>query len=228
MKAVALSLSILLLYFPILCAQSDVLIFDSGFEDADLTGWRLAGDICVAPAFCAGQPTGRYWAALSTNSANGDSITMCGTSSVGGVHSVLRTPPVPLPFKVSRIRIDFKVKFLTNESTGTDLGTDLFQVRLLTASGPVIISAMDDSGPAANSKNLMMQGDAQFKESLCNPTWRYETGMLNVSYFRTFRDPFAAAMMNGPVALEFALSNHYDQDFDSAVVIDDIQIRVYR
>jgi len=203
------------------------LLLNATFDDADLSGWRTAGDLCVAPAFCAGEPSGRYWVAFSTNEASADSITMCGSSSVGGIQSVLRTPDLPLPFKPSRIRIDFKVKFLTNENTGTDLGTDDFLVRLLTMAGPVAIASIDDSGASPDSKNLKIKGDATLRESNCNPNWKYETGLLQVSYYRTFREPVPSKMATGPIALEFSLNNGFDQNFDSAVVLDDVQIRVY-
>src|SRR5215831_3138977 len=163
------------------------LLLNATFDDADLSGWRTAGDLCVAPSFCAGEPSGRYWVAFSTNDAATDSITMCGSSSVGGIQSVLRTPDLPLPFKPSRIRIDFKVKFLTNETVGTHLGTDDFLVRLLTMAGPVAIASIDDSGASPDSKNLKIKGDATLHESNCNPNWKYETGLLQVSYYRTFR-----------------------------------------
>jgi hypothetical protein len=207
-------------------AESELLL-NAGFDDANLTGWRTAGDLCVAPAFCAGEPSGRYWIAMSTNDAEGDSQTMCGTSSLGGLSSLLRSPDLPLPFKPSRIRVDFKIKFLTNENTSTDLGTDLLTVRLLTMAGPLVLAAFDDSGASPGSKNLSISGDAAFKASDCSSNWRYETGLLQVSYYRTFRDPVRSKMAEGPVALEFALTNEFDRDFDSAVVIDDVQLRVY-
>ena len=152
---------------------------------------------------------------------------MCGSSSIAGLQSTLRSPNLPLPFNPSWIRVDFKVKFLTNENTSTDLGTDSFFVRLLTVGGPVVIAALDDAGASPGSKNLVIRGDTKFHESRCNPTWRYETGLLQVSYYRAFREPFRSSMAGGPVALEFALSNHFDRDFDSAVVIDDVQFRIY-
>ena len=121
-----------------------------------LAGWRIAGDVCVAPVFCAGEPSGRYWVALSTNDDK-DTLTMCGGSSLQGIQSVIRSPNLPVSFKPSRIRIDFKVKFLTNENTSTDLGTDLLTVRLLTMAGPVVVAAFDDSGASPGSKNLMIR-----------------------------------------------------------------------
>ena len=219
---------VLFLALPVFCADDGVLLLKADFEDADLSGWRIGGDLCVAPSFCAGQPTGRYWVAFSTNSSQGDPITMCGASSVEGLETILRSPQYPLPFKPGRIRVDFTVKFLTNENTTSDLGTDSFVARLLTKAGPVVIAAIDDSGAAPGSKNLVIQGDAAFHESDCNPTWKYETGVLHVSYYRAFHEPVVSRMATGPVALEFSLINHFDQDFDSAVVLDDIVLRVYR
>jgi len=193
---------------------------------ADLAGWRTSGDLCVAPSFCAGTPSGRYWVAFSTNNA-ADPITMCGSNSAGGLQSILRSPDLLFPFEPSQIRIDFQVKFLTNENTATDLGTDLFLVRLLTLAGPVVIAAFDDSGAAPGSKNLTVAGDSRFRPSNCNPTWRYETDVLQVSYYRTFHGSISQLMASGPVALEFSLQNHFDTDFDSAVVLDEVQLRVY-
>jgi hypothetical protein len=208
-------------------ADDGVLLLNSSFDDANLAGWRVSGDVCVAPSFCAGEAFGRYWVALSTNNA-ADPITMCGSASVGGLQSILRTPDLVLPFNPSRIRVEFKMRFLTNENTGTDLGSDNFVVRLLTMSGPVILAAFDDSGASPPTKNLSITGATTFTESSCRPTWRYETGVLHISYYRTFRSEIAERMKQGPIALEFSLENHYDQDFDSAVVLDDVQIRVYR
>lgn len=213
---------------PLLAGSREVVLLDFDFDDADLSGWRQSGDLCVAPAFCAGQPSGNYWIAMSTNSSKGDSITMCGGSSLEGLQTTLRSPDLALPFKPSRIRVDFKVKFLTNENTSTDLGTDLFSAKLLTISGPVILMAIDDAGPSPGSKNLTIAGDLHFKESQCSANWKYETGMLQVSYFRGFHDSVLNRMKEGPIAIEFSLSNQFDQDFDSAVVLDDVQIRVYR
>lgn len=210
-----------------LFGENGLLLLNADFDSADLTGWRTAGDLCVAPAFCAGEPSGRYWVALSTNHSPDDSITMCGSSSVGGLQTILRTPDLLLPFKPSRIRVDFKVKFLTNENPFTDLGTDSFVVRLLTKAGPIVIASMDDSGASPGSRNLTVEGNSHFVESSCIPNWHYETGLLRVSYYRTFREPVVSKMASGPVALEFSLSNHYDQDFDSAVVLDDVQLRIY-
>lgn len=203
------------------------LVLDANFDDADLTGWRTVGDLCVAPSFCAGEPSGRYWVAFSTNHSESDAITMCGSSSLQGLQTILRSPDLPLPFKPSRIRVDLKVKFLTNENTTTDLGTDNFDIRLLTAAGPVLIASIDDSGASPGSQILKIRGDSRFHESSCSPNWKYETGLLQISYFRTLRDPFRSRMAEGPIALEFALQNDFDQDFDSAVVLDDVQIRVY-
>ncbi len=226
--SVASIVLVLFLALPVFCADNEVLLLNADFEDADLSGWRIGGDLCVAPSFCGGQPSGRYWVAFSTNSAKGDPITMCGASSVEGMETILRSPSFPLPFKPGRIRVDFTVKFLTNENTASDLGTDTFLVRLLTKAGPVVIAAIDDSGAAPESKNMVIQGDSSFHESACNPTWKYETGLLHISYFRAFHEPFLSGMAAGPMALEFSLSNHFDQDFDSAVVLDDIRLRVYR
>ena len=213
---------------PLFAGSREVVLLNVDFDNADLSGWRQSGDLCVAAAFCAGEPSGNYWIAMSTNNSKGDSITMCGGSSLEGLQTTLRSPDLTLPFKPSRIRVDFKVKFLTNENTSTDLGTDLFSVRLLTMSGPVVLMAIDDAGPSPGSKNLTIAGDSRFKESRCNANWRNETGMLQVSYFRTFRDSVLTRMTEGPMAIEFSLSNQFDQDFDSAVVLDDVQIRVYR
>jgi len=206
-------------------AQEQVLL-NTNFDDADLSGWKVAGDLCVAPSFCAGEAPGKYWVAFSTNNEE-DSITMCGANSVEGLESVLRSPNLAFRGKPSRVRVDFKVKFLTNENTSTDLGNDTFLVRLLTVGGPVVLAAFDDSGAAPESKNLLIQGETRFRESKCNPTWKYETGLLQVSYYRSFREPFRTAMASGPLAIEFSLSNHFDKNFDSAVVIDDVQLRVY-
>jgi len=219
---------VLLLSLPVFCAEEGVLLLNADFEDADLSGWRIGGDLCVAPSFCAGQPSGRYWVAFSTNSSKGDPITMCGGSAVEGLETILRSPHLLLPFKPGRIRVDFTVKFLTNENTVSDLGTDSLVVRLLTKAGPVVIAAIDDSGAAPGSRNLVIQGDSTFHESSCNPTWKYETGLLHVSYYRAFHEPVLSKMASGPIALEFSLSNHFDQDFDSAVVLDDVRLRVYR
>lgn len=220
---------LLLLFVPSLLAAAShgKLILNANFDDANLAGWRTAGDLCVAPAFCAGAPAGKYWVAMSTNSGERDSMTLCGASSLGGVQSVLRSPELSLPFKTWAIRIDFKVKFLTNENTSSDLGNDNLTVRLVTTAGPVVISSFDDSGASPESRNLSIKGDTSFHESECAQNWRYETGLLQVSYYRVFREPFVSRMSAGAVALEFALDNQYDQDFDSAVVIDDVQLRVY-
>lgn len=202
-------------------------ILSTGFENADLSGWRTVGDLCVAPSFCAGEASGRYWLAMSTGDSH-DPVTMCGYSSVAGLQTILRSPNLLLPFPPSRIRLDFKMKFMTAENTGTDLGTDQLIVRLLTSAGPILIAAFDDSGPTPDSKNLTISGDTQLRQRGCTSVWQYETGMLSVSYYRLFREPFVSAMFQGPVALEFALSNQFDADFDSAVVLDDITLRVYR
>ena len=211
----------------VVSAEESVLL-DADFDNADLTGWRVSGDLCVAPAFCAGQPSGKYWAAFSTNSQNGDPITLCGTSSVEGMESILQSPYIPLPFAPSQVRVEFDVKFLTNENTTSDLGTDSFLVRLLTMSGPVVIADIDDAGTSPDTKNLKISGDARFHQSDCAPTWRYETGMLHVSYYRGFHDPVKARIGTGPVALQFLLDNHFDQNFDSAVVVDNVRLRVFR
>jgi hypothetical protein len=213
---------------PAMAAPREVVLLNADFDNADLTGWRQSGDLCVAPAFCAGEPSGNYWIAMSTNSSQSDSITMCGSSSLDGLQSTLRSPDLPLPFKPSRIRVDFKIKFLTNENTTTDLGTDLFTARLLTMAGPVVLMAVDDSGASPESKNLTVKGDTTFRDSDCKANWKSETGMLQVSYYRSFRPDVLSRMAEGPIALEFTLSNEFDQDFDSAVVLDDVQIRVYR
>ncbi|HEY4491481.1 MAG TPA: hypothetical protein VI958_05740 [Acidobacteriota bacterium] len=208
-------------------AEDGELLLNAGFDDANLNGWRISGDLCVAPSFCAGEPSGRYWVAFSTNNA-ADPITMCGSASIGGLQSILRSPDLVLPFTPSKIRVEFNLKFLTNENTDTDLGADNFVVRLLTMAGPVVIAAFDDSGASPGSKNLNIAGATAFVESLCRPTWRHETGVLHVSYYRTFRPEVSKRMKQGPVALEFALENQFDEDFDSAVVLDDVQLRVYR
>ncbi len=202
-------------------------MLNANFEDADLHGWKMAGDLCVAPSFCAGEAQGKYWVAFSTNNEE-DPITMCGANSIGGLETALRSPNLAFSGNPSRIRVDFKVKFLTNENTGTDLGNDSLIVRLLTAGGPVVLAAFDDSGGSPESKNLVIRGDMHFRESGCSPTWKYETGLLQVSYDRVFRDPFRTEMSSGPLALEFSLSNHFDKNFDSAVVIDDVQLRVFQ
>jgi hypothetical protein len=224
-RAAVLSLTLFFLAIPLFAEER--LLLSANFDDADLTGWKAAGDLCVAPAFCGGEPSGKYWVAFSTNNEE-DPITMCGSNSIGGVESVLRTPDLAVPANFSRIRVDFKIKFLTNENTATDLGNDSFIVRLLTSNGPVILAAFDDSGAAPDSRNLTVHGDATFRESKCSPTWKYETGMLQVSYYRSFREPFRTHMTSGSIALEFSLSNYFDKNFDSAVVIDDVQIRAYR
>lgn len=208
-------------------AAAGELLLDAGFDDADLNGWRIAGDVCVAPTFCAGEPSGRYWVAMSTNDSS-DTMTMCGGSALHGIQSVLRSPNLPVSFKPSRIRIDFKVKFLTNENTTTDLGTDLLTVRLLTMAGPVVVAAFDDSGASPGSKNLTIRGDDKFRLSECSVNWKYESGLLQVSYYRAFHDSVLSRMAEGPMALEFSLSNQFDSDFDSAVVIDDVQVRIYQ
>ena len=219
-----LALALFLLSLSVFAQEQ--LLLDANFDNADLHGWKVAGDLCVAPAFCAGEPSGKYWVAFSTNNDE-DPITMCGAQSMGGLETVLRSPNLAFSGKPSRIRVDFKVKFLTNENTSTDLGNDSLIVRLLTSAGPLVLAAFDDSGASPESKNLRVQGEQRFRESKCNPTWKYETGLLQVSYYRSFRDPFRSGMASGPMAIEFALSNHFDKDFDSAVVIDDVQVRVF-
>jgi hypothetical protein len=198
-------------------------LLNATFDDADLTGWKMAGDLCVAPAFCAGEPDGKYWVAFSTDNEE-DSMTMCGSNSVGGVESILRTPYLALAKGETQVRVNFKIKFLTNENTGTDVGNDSFIVRLVTLSGPVMIAAFDNAGAMPDSMNLIVRGDSSFHPSPCASNWKYETGMLQVSYYRSFREPFLSRMISGPIAVEFALSNQFDKNFDSAVVIDDVQV----
>jgi hypothetical protein len=224
MRGTFILASAFLFLFSIAFAQEQILL-NANFDDADLSGWKMAGDLCVAPSFCAGEAPGKYWVAFSTNNEE-DSITMCGANSVAGLESVLRSPSLAFGGKPSRIRVDFKVKFLTNENTSTDLGNDTFIVRLLTVGGPVVLAAFDDSGAAPESKNLVIRGDARFRESTCSPTWKYETGFLQVSYYRSFREPFRSTLSSGPLAIEFSLSNHFDKNFDSAVVIDDVRLSV--
>jgi hypothetical protein len=221
-------LPLLLLTTPFHSFAEERLLLNADFETADLSGWRVAGDVCVAPSFCAGQPTGRYWLAFSTNSWKHSPITLCGGSSVEGMESVLRSPYLSVPFRPDRIRIDFDVKFLTNENTSNDLGTDTFTARFLTTAGPIVIMSIDNSGVSPASRNLSISGDTSFHESPCNPNWRYETGLLHVSYYRAFNAKVASRMGKGPVALEFLLGNHYDPNFDSAAVIDNVQLRIYR
>ena len=211
-----------------LAGTRDAVLLNATFDDPDLSGWRTSGDICVAPAFCAGEPSGRYWIAMSTNNPDSDAMTLCGNSSLGGLQSILRSPDLPLPFIPSRIRVEFKVKFLTNENPATDLGTDAFTARLLTLAGPVVIASVDDSGPSPGTKNLVIRGDAAFRESACDSNWRYETGMLEITYDRTFREPVRKRMAEGPIAIEFSLANQFDVDFDSAVVLDDVRVQVFR
>jgi hypothetical protein len=226
--AVLLSLLAALTVTPHLFGKSrESILLNADFDQADMTGWRLSGDACVTTAFCAGRPSSRYWVALSTNSADKDSITMCGASSVGGLQTILRSPDIPLPFKPQRIRVEFNVKFLTNENTATDLGTDTLTIRLLTMAGPVHIASIDDSGASPGSKNLVIRGDSTFRDSECHSQWKHETDMLHVSYYRTFREPVRTMMAAGPMAIEFALTNNFDSDFDSAAVLDNVQIRVY-
>jgi hypothetical protein len=211
---------------PVSAESEGQLLLNATFDDADLTTWRVAGDVCVAPAFCAGEPSGRYWVALSTNDSK-DTSTMCGSTSLQGIQSVFRSPNLAVSFKPSRIRIDFKVKFLTNENTSTDLGTDLLTVRLLTMAGPLVIASFDDSGASPGSRNLTISGDDTFRNSECSVNWKNETGLLQVSYYRTFHGSVRSRMGEGPMALEFSLSNQFDSDFDSAAVIDDVQVRIY-
>jgi hypothetical protein len=218
---IALALCIL----PGVLFPAEQLLLNATFDDASLHGWKVAGDLCIAPSFCAGAPSGSYWVALSTNNAD-DPITLCGYNSLGGLSSTLRSPNLAFNGKPSRIRLDFKVKFLTNENTDTDLGNDSLTVRILTTAGPIVVAAFDDSGATPKSQNLAIDGDREFRESGCNPTWKYETGLLQVSYYRSFREPFRSEMASGPLAIEFSLANHFDTDFDSAVVIDDVQLRV--
>jgi len=226
LRAVCLCLIALIFAIPLFAEER--LLLSADFENADLTGWRFGGDVCVAGPFCAGQPSGRYWLAFSTNTWKGDPITLCGGSSVEGMESIVRSPYIPLPFRFNQIRIDFDVKFLTNENTTSDLGTDNFIARLLTVAGPVMIMSIDNSGASPGSRNLAITGDAAFHESACNPNWKYETGLLHVSYYRTFHGAVSSRMASGPLALEFVLGNHYDSNFDSAAVIDNVQLRIYR
>ena len=221
-------LSVLALAFSLVTLSSSAteqLLLDATFENAELFGWKVSGDLCVAPSFCAGNPSGKYWVALSTNNEE-DPITMCGSSSTEGLTTLLRSPNLVFHGRPSRIRVDFKIKFLTNENTTTDLGNDSLIVRLLTAGGPVVLAAFDDSGASPESKNLVMRGNSNFRESSCNSNWKWETELLEVTYYRSFRDPFRSRMAEGPIAIEFSLSNHFDKNFDSAVVIDDLQVRV--
>jgi hypothetical protein len=201
------------------------LLLNATFDEADLHGWKIAGDLCVAPSFCGGEPSGKYWVAFSTNN-EADPITMCGSNSIEGLETVLRSPNLAFRGKPSRIRVDFKIKFLTNENTDTDLGNDSLIVTVLTSAGPIVVAGFDDSGASPESKNLTIRGDKAFRESKCSPSWKYETGLLQVSYYRSFRDPFLSQMSGGPIAIEFSLNNHFDKDFDSAVLIDDIQLSV--
>lgn len=209
-------------------ASRDAVLLNADFENADLSGWRTSGDLCVAPAFCAGAPAGRFWIAMSTNNTESDGTTLCGFSSLGGVQSILRSSDLPLPFAPARIRVQFKVKFLTNENPTTDLGTDALTVRLLTMAGPVVITSLDDSGPSPGSKNLSVRGDAEFRESNCSSNWRFETGMLEITYDRAFRQSVREKMAKGPIAIEFSLANQFDTNYDSAVVLDDVQVEVFR
>lgn len=227
MKRVAVAVFVLWSGF-CFAAQRSAVLLDADFNNADLSGWRTSGDLCVAPAFCAGEPDGRYWVAMSTNNSSTDSMTLCGYSSVGGLQSVLRSPDLPLPFAPARIHVEFKVKFLTNENTITDLGTDDLTVRLLTMAGPVVITSLDDSGASPGTKNLVTRGDVAFHDSDCSTNWRYETGMLEITYDRTFRESVRKRMFDGPLAIEFSLANQFDTDFDSAVVLDDVRVQVFR
>jgi hypothetical protein len=93
--------------------------------------------------------------------------------------------------------------------------------------GPVVIAAFDDSGASPGSKNLIITGDDKFRESKCSGNWKYETGLMQVSYYRTFRGSVRSRMGDGPMAIEFSLNNQFDSDFDSAAVIDDVQVRIY-
>src|SRR5688500_16114426 len=109
----ALALALFLLPFPLFAEEQ--LLLNATFDDGEVHGWKVAGDLCVAPSFCAGDAPGKYWVAFSTNHHE-DPITMCGGNSVGGLESVLRSPNLAFHGKPSRVRVDFKVKFLTNEN----------------------------------------------------------------------------------------------------------------
>jgi hypothetical protein len=52
--------------------------------------------------------------------------------------------------------------------------------------------------------------------------------MLEIVYDRTFRLSDRKRMAEGPMAIEFSLANQFDMDFDSAVVLDDVRIRIFR
>src|SRR5688572_19558343 len=99
-----LALAVSLLTVPLFASEQ--LLLNATFDDADLQGWRVAGDLCVAPSFCAGKPIGKYWVAFSTNDEE-DPITMCGSSSQGGISTVFRSPDLPFQGSPSRIRVDF-------------------------------------------------------------------------------------------------------------------------
>src|SRR5262245_31785897 len=103
MKRVAVALLVLSFCSVAFSASQEAELLNATFDNADITAWRTAGDLCVAPAFCAGTPSGQYWIAMSTNNSGSDSLTMCGFSSVGGVQSVLRSPDLVVPFRPNRI-----------------------------------------------------------------------------------------------------------------------------
>jgi len=218
---------IISLFLAIPIFAKEAVLLDQNFDTADILGWRASGDLCVAPAFCAGQPEGNYWVAFSTNDS-ADPRTMCGSVSIRGLQTIFRSPDLLLPFKPSKFRVQFRVKFLTNEAVDSDLGNDQFTVRLLTRGGPVTILSVDDSGPSPESKNLKIEGSGEFHESNCSPDWKYETDFLDVTYYRTFHEAVRTKMMKGPVALEFGLTNGFDADFDSAVVLDNVKLVAYQ
>ena len=84
MKRIAWVLVLLMIgWVPVFGESAGELLLNAGFDDADLAGWRIAGDVCVAPAFCAGEPSGRYWVALSTNDSQGYSHDVWGIVAAG-------------------------------------------------------------------------------------------------------------------------------------------------
>ncbi|HEY9692792.1 MAG TPA: PEP-CTERM sorting domain-containing protein [Oculatellaceae cyanobacterium] len=211
-------------------ASTNSKLINGGFEQGDFSGWATLGETNIdnqQSNFGSGPTEGNFQALLSTadGSFNNSILEEFLGLGQGALDALL---PIPLPPRTaisqppqgSAIqqkfaakagqRLTFDWNFLTNEVAGTDLGAALPD-----------FSFVSINSEANSISKLNFLGLAAVFDPTNNPFKPTATTFFQETGFNTFSYKIPT---DGIYSLGIGVSNKFDNDVDSALLVDNVQV----
>jgi hypothetical protein len=205
-------------------AAVEIELPNPSFETGDLSSWAFSGDVAVLDLGECLQPQlpsdGVYAACLSTEDLDEN-----GTAAVGGVRSELVSPPISLDFRPDSLKVSFEFDYGSDETLQSVLFNDSVTVTLLTPIGPYPILVSDTWGTTLPNRGLKLNGSTALGPPNPGCPVARQTDRIFVDYKRGIPASLAEQVANGPIQVQFSVSDQGGLDGLTFLCIDNLRIR---